>query len=328
VSDDSDRRGRLVSVLKRVAATVAVVAMLAWVLWGAWGDARQIDWSGLRLRPGLLVLSCVLLGLGFVWHGLVWVLMMRMLGYTLAVRPGLRASALSQLGNYIPGKVFIVLFRVQVAARYGVPGVPIAGSIALETLLRNLMATMLGTLGLYRLGEGESWLWGLGALIVLSLVFAHPRVFNAIARWVLRKLGRPPLPRELTGPQVLALLGCYLVYWVFYIAGFFLAVEGALGLNPSDLVGLATSAFMAQISSTLAVFAPIGLGASELTMAEVLRQGGVAAAPYMVAVIARVWRTLGEMAQIGLVLLIPMPAPAPSPAGEDGADTVDAEPAR
>ncbi len=223
MSDDSDRRGRLVSVLKRVAATVAVVAMLAWVLWGAWGDARQIDWSGLRLRPGLLVFSCVLLGLGFVWHGLVWVLMMRMLGYTLAVRPGLRASALSQLGNYIPGKVFIVLFRVQVAARYGVPGVPIAGSIALETLLRNLMATMLGALGLYRLGEGESWLWGLGALIVLSLVFAHPRVFNAIARWVLRKLGRPPLPRELTGPQVLALLGCYLVYWVFYIAGFFLA---------------------------------------------------------------------------------------------------------
>ena len=320
MSEGPEARGNPAGLLKRAAATVAVVAMLAWVLWGAWGDARGIDWSALRLQPALLVLSCALLGLGLIWHGLVWVWMMHMLGYPLALRPGLRASALSQLGNYVPGKVFIVLFRVQVAARYGVPGVPVAGSIGLETLLRNLMATMLGALGLYRLGAGASSLWALGAIIALSLVFAHPRVFNAAAAWVLRKLRRPPLPRELTGPQVLGLLGCYLIYWVLYLAGLFLAIEGTLGLSAPELVPLATAAFVAQIGSTLAVFAPVGLGASEASMAGVLALSGAVAAPYMVALIARVWRTMGEMAQIGLVLLIPMPPPPPAPADADAAE--------
>lgn len=326
MSARSDGRRRLIGVLKRVAAAVAVAAMLAWVLWGAWTDARQIDWTRLHLRPGLLVLSCVLLGLAFIWHGLVWVLMMRMLGYRLAVRPGLRASALSQLGNYIPGKVFIVLFRVRVAARYGVPGVPVAGSVGLETLLRNLTATMLGALGLYRLGAGASSLWALGAIVALSLVFAHPRVFNAIAGWVLRRLRRAPLPRGLTGPQVLGLLGCYLVYWVLYIAGFLLAIEGTLGVSAPELVPLATAAFVAQIGSTLAVFAPVGLGASEASMAGVLALSGAVAAPYLVTLVVRVWRTVGEMAQIGLVLVIPMPPPPEPPAARDhGADPVQVE---
>ena len=317
------RGSRAKSILKRVAATLAVVALLAWVLRGAWQDAQQIEWAALQLRPGLIALSCLTLGLTFVWHGLVWVGMMRALGYPLPVRPGLRAAALSQLGNYLPGKIFIVLFRVQVAARYGVPAVPVAGSVGLETLLRNLMATIVAALGLAQLGAGRNYLVALIGLIVVSVVFAQPRVFHAIGDFVLRKLGRPPMPGRLTGPQVFALLACYLGYWALYTAGFYLLLEGTFGAQPSVIPWLATALGVSQIGSTLAVFAPVGLGAVEATIAGVLALTGAVPAPYMVALVARVWRTVSELAEIGAVMLLPVPAPgvegSDGSAGEDPA---------
>lgn len=297
------RGSRAKSILKRVAAALAVVALLAWVLRGAWQDAQQIDWQALHLRPGLIALACLTLALAFVWHGLVWVGMMRALGYPLPTGPGLRAAALSQLGNYLPGKVFIVVFRVQVAARYGVPAVPVAGSVGLETLLRNLMATIIAALGLAQLGAGRNYLVALTGLIVISVVFAQPRVFHAIGDFVLRKLGRPPMPGRLTGPQVFALLACYLVYWALYTAGFYLLLEGTFGAEPSVIPWLATALGVSQIGSTLMVFAPVGLGAVEATIAGVLALTGAVSAPYMVALVARVWRTISELGEIGVVTL-------------------------
>lgn len=313
---NSEARGsRAKSILKRIGAALAVTVLLAWVLHGAWQDAQQIDWQALQLRPGLIALACLTLMLAFVWHGLVWVGMMRALGYPLPWLPGLRAAALSQLGNYLPGKVFIVIFRVQAAARYGVPGVPVAGSVGLETLLRNLMATIIAVLGLAQLGAGRNYLIALATIIAVSLIFVQPRVFHAIGDFVLRKLGRPPLPDRLTGPQVFTLLGCYLAYWALFTVGFYLLLEGTFGAQPAVIPWLATALGVSQIGSTLAVFAPVGLGAVEATTAGVLALSGAVSAPYMVALVARVWRTLSELAEIGIVTLIP-PAP-PTDKGDD-----------
>ncbi len=331
-SHGSFRDSRLSAVLKRIAAIVVVVGLLAWVVWGAWGDARRIEWHELELHGGLIALSGALLGLAFVWHAVVWVLMMRLLGYRLAWLPGVRAAVASQLGNYIPGKIFIVVFRVQVAARYGVPKVPVVGTIALEALLRNLMATMLAGLGLYYIGVGTSYMLALAILAVVSVFFASPRVFHGIADWVLRKTGRPPLPRRLTAPQVLALLGCYLVYWAMYVGAFYLMLAGTFGTEPSALPWLATAVFVSQLGSTLAVFAPVGVGVAEAGIAGVLALTDAVSAPYMVAVVTRVWRTIFEMAQIGLVWLIPLPPPepretdAPGPDRAEGADISGASP--
>ncbi|MGC9320588.1 MAG: lysylphosphatidylglycerol synthase domain-containing protein [Armatimonadota bacterium] len=294
--------------LRRVAAAAAVAGLLGWVIWRAWFDARRIDWTSLDLDPGLVALSVMLYGLGFVWHGLVWVWMMRALGYQLGWLPGLRASALSQLGNYIPGKVFIVLFRMRVARRYGVPGLPVAGTTALETLLRNILAALLAAVGLYHIGAGISYVPALVVIAAVSVVLAHPRVFHALADWALRKLGRPPLPGKLTGPQVALLLVCYTVYWAVQTYALWLLVAGTLGAEIGDFPALATAMLAAQIGSTLAVFAPVGLGAADATLAEVLKLTGGVRAPYMVAVIARVWRTVSEMVQIGVVWLIPVRA--------------------
>ena len=95
----------------------------------------------------------------------------------------------------------------------------------------------------------------------------------------------------------------YLVFWGLYAAGFCCLAWGVMGPQVTDAPGLAMSFIVAQISSNLAVFAPVGLGVSDAALAEVLRLAGVVTAAGMLALVARVWRTICEMLTIGLAWL-------------------------
>lgn len=299
------------SLLKRIAAMLAVLALLAWVGWRAWHDVGRIQWAELEVSPRLIALSVLCVVVAFFWQGLLWVVMIRGLGYTIGAAVGMRAAVVSLLGNYVPGKVVILIFRAEIAGRYGVPKVPVAGSVVLETLLRNLVAALLAGLGLYHMGVGQSYMAALAMMLLVSAVVAHPAVFNRLGNFVLRTLGRPELPRELGAGRIAALLAGYLVFWALYTSGFYLLTRGTLGAPLWDFPGLAISLMISQIGSTLTVFAPVGLGVSDATLAGVLALTGAVPGPGVLALVARVWRTLAEMSAIGLAWVLPAGVPGP-----------------
>lgn len=289
--------------LARVLGTLLVAVLLAWVLWRAWSDAAAVDWRGLRLVPGALVLSVLLPMLAFIVHGLTWVVLMRSLGYVVGWWSGMRACVMSQLGNYVPGKVVIMAIRAQVARSQGLPGIPVAGSVLLETVLRTVVGAVLVAAGLYGVGQGQHYLTGLLALIGVLVLIAHPRVFHALADWLLVKLGRDPLPRRLRLADLALLMFGYVLFWILYAAGFCCLAWGTSQAHLVAAPGLALSFILAQISSTVAVFAPVGLGVSDATLAELLRLVGAVSAAGVLALLARVWRTLCELLTVGLVWL-------------------------
>lgn len=299
----SPGRSHLLRLIARLLVILAVLALLAWVLWRAWGDVRAVDWRGLRLVPGLLVPAVLLPVLAFAVQGLSWVVMMRGLGYRLGWAAGVRAYGLSLLGGYVPGKFLIMVIRAQVARQQGLPGLPVAGSVVLETLLRTMVGGTLAMAGLYWMGLGRAYLGGLLVLIVLSAAVAHPRVFHAAADYLLRRLGREPLPRRLRPADLALLMLGYLLFWALYSAGFCCLAWGVMASQVGGAAGLVMSFIISQISSNLAVFAPVGLGVSDAALAEVLRLAGAATATGVLALVARIWRTVCELLTVGLAWL-------------------------
>ncbi len=297
-------RSRILGLLKKAAAVLAVAALVAWVVRGAWQNAQEVEWSGLEIRPGLVAASMAMLAGAMFIHGLAWVVMMRGLGYRVGWIAGMRACVLSQLGNYIPGKVFIMVVRAQVARQEGLPGLPVASSVVLETALRNLVAAVVAAMGLNWLGLGGAYQGALVAFLIVSAVVAHPAVFHPLVDWVLRKLGREPLPNRLAASRIVMLLLGYLLYWALYAGGFCVMAVGTMGPQVGRSAGLVISVLLAQIGSTLAVFAPVGLGVADATLAGVLTLTGAASAPYVLSVVTRVWRTVTELMAIGIAWLL------------------------
>ena len=306
-------------ILRRVAGTLVVLALLAWVLRRAWLEARAIDWASLQVRPGLIAVSVLLIVVGLFWQGVLWVLMMRGLGYRLPMVAGTRAGVVSLVGNYVPGKLLILVFRAGLVRRYGVPGVPVASSVVLETILRNIVAAILAVVGLWWLGVGNSYLPMLVLVLVVSVVVVHPAVFNPLTDFLLRRLGRPPLPRRLRVRQIIGLTAGFVPFWALYAGGLFLMARGTLGATTADAPGLTVALLVSMIFSTLAVFAPVGLGVADATLAGILTLTGMASGAGVLAVVARVWRTLAEMLAAGLAWVLPAGAGAAEDAVADDA---------
>mgnify|MGYP001107234192 CR=1 FL=1 len=300
MSEDARTPSRPRFPVKRVIAALAVLALLAWVVRRAWDDAAGVDWQGLEIRPGLLAVAIILPVCAFALQGVMWVVMMRGMGYRLGWLAGVRAYLLSLLGAYLPGKVLIMVIRAKVASEQGLPGLPVAGSVALETLLRTVVGSALAAIGVWWLGVGEVYVVGLAVLIVGAAVVAHPRVFHALAGFLLTRLGRDPLPQALSLSCLTTLLLGYLGFWVLYGAGFCVMVWAVLGEQVGAVAGLGVSFIASQISGNLAVFAPGGLGVSDATLAEALRVTGSVGAAGVLAIIARVWRTACELLAVGL----------------------------
>lgn len=304
-ADSAPRRG-LLSILKRVATALVVLALLAWVIHQAWQDAQTIDWESLETQPTLIGLSAVLVIGAWVFQGALWAIMLRGLGYRVHVPVAVRAALVGNLGNYIPGKIFIVLLRAKLVKDEGVPGVVVASSVVLETLLRNMVAAVLAALGLYYLGVGRMYLGGLAILLIISIVIVHPAIFNRITDFALRKLNRPPLPRRLNMKYLVTLLLGFAVYWCIYAAAFYLLAKGTLGADIADIPALSVALLISLIASMLAVFTPVGLGVADATLAGVLTLTGAITGAAVLAVIMRVWRTLTEVAVAGIGWVLPI----------------------
>ena len=139
-----------------------------------------------------------------------------------------------------------------------------------------------------------------GLVLAAGLVLLHPRVFGGVSGFVLRKLGREPLPRLPSLGQYVLPAALAAANWVLFgLALWFTSLTvGAVGLEDVPFVVFAGA--MAGTVGYLAFFAPAGLGVREgillLALTEVL--GGQPAAA-LVVVAARLLHTLVEVAQAG-----------------------------
>lgn len=237
--------------------------------------------------PGWLVLALALSAAAMLGLALVWWRCLRVFG---ALVPAASAAAWyfgGELGKYLPGGVWTVLGRGELARRSGRVGrstayVTTLLSYGAMCLAAAMVCGVLGPLAA-ALGRGPAWGWALIALLPLAAV-VHPRVLSRVLT----------LGRRITGGRVdlqappwrrTAVLVAWCVPAWLLLGAAAVAVTEALGLDQSPL-RVALAAVLAWIVGFLAVPVPAGAGIRELLF--VLLCGLPAAPATAVAVLARV----------------------------------------
>ena len=192
-------------------AVVAFVGRFVWNAWVAWQQANvaaakahllaTIDW-----RYGVLAVLGfigVMLVSGLTWRWLAW----RMGDRSPTVR-AVGAYTFSQMFKYVPGKVALLLARIDRAGRFGMT----AEICTLSTLLENALYMVSGALvGMFavthiaaalpadlphrELFRAAMWPATIAAVVVLAIA-CHPRVFYTLVDALLKKMGKAPVPRE------------------------------------------------------------------------------------------------------------------------------------
>lgn len=231
-----------------------------------------------------------------------WDLLLRALGHYLKPVRAQMVWGQSVIARYVPGTVLMLVGRVLLAEREGVPRRTTFASMIYEQGIQVAAATLLGSYALLGTNELAGWERGIAlAIPPLMLVFVHPRVFGPLAGRALRALGREPLPRLLPFRVVLMLLVYYIFAWAAYGLGAYVAGQVVFDLELADLPAVIAAQSLGYTASVVTVIFPGGLGVRDTAFALVLKPavGGSFALAAAIAIAVRLVSIIGEVIYVG-----------------------------
>lgn len=250
------------------AGQTALAIALGFFVWrslsGRWNEFQALDLS-IRPRPGpLLLAAAAVLGTYALLIG-AWRRLILGWGGVLTYRTAARIWCVSNLGRYVPGKVWSVAGLAVLAQRAGVPGWSAVGAaVAMQGL-----AVGTGAVIVALAAPGLTSAVELTVAVVLSAAMVAVLVWAPKGRTLLSRL--VPAVRLPALPLGIALeaTGVTLASWLAYGTAFWLL---AASLLPVPLpAALAVGAFAAAyLLGLLALFAPGGVGVREAVLLALL----------------------------------------------------------
>jgi len=288
-------------ILFKVILTLVILFFLGKQVQGHWSEIRNYDW---QFDFVYLLLSIVCGLAAFLSFALSWRGIIASFGYPVEIPAAFKIMYLSNLGRYVPGKVWQVFGILYLTRKRGIPPEPAGTSFVIFqffTIPASLLLFVIASQMDSRILIDQVKLMGPYSAVLLTAVMLMfcimivfwPSVFLKVINYVLKKISRPPLNFHLDKKVALAVFLGYFFSWMLYGLAFWLflrAVTPDLKLGIVAAMGIFSFAY--QIGY-LVLFAPGGFGPREMVMGALLTPflGPVATA---VAVLARLWSIVIE----------------------------------
>lgn len=293
--------------LSRVAQGVLMVIVVYFATRKVLSTWSQVRLAAAQVSPDwvIITISCVFVLAAYAVLVMVWQAMLGAWNSRLSFLQAAQIWTISNLGRYVPGKLWQLGAMVVMVQRQGISKVAGAGSALATTLVSVITGFVVvaasGATVLRYPRYAVMAIWVIGAALLLLLPVSLP----LLGRVVTRVCGRPVLlPRLAPSIVVRAILGTSLA-WVFYGVAFQLLTKALLGSAPGG-TALYVSIFAGSyLIGFLALFAPGGIVVREGIMQVALRNAGFATGDAMVLVAAsRLWLTIMEILPAIIFLLV------------------------
>ncbi|MFJ3034280.1 YbhN family protein [Curtobacterium pusillum] len=295
------RRARVLTIVKWAAAVVAV-AFLVWSIAKQW-DKIVHDFASLDVTT--VTVGIVFTIVALVANMLSWRAMMAASGYRVPLAAASSIFFVGQLGKYIPGGVWSIAAQAELGRAHGLQRTGSAVAALASMLVSMVTAAIVGIVAvLLATSTGFATFWWLILVIVVGLVCLTPPVLGRLIAIAFRVLRRPPQDTTLTWSGTVMSLVWSLAMWVAYGVQATVVLR-ALGADSPALFPVAVGAYaVAWLVGFVVVIAPAGIGPREGILVLLLGSVAGGSAPLALAVISRVFMTIGDvvLAGVGAVL--------------------------
>jgi uncharacterized membrane protein YbhN (UPF0104 family) len=300
---------------RRVAWRALQVVFVVAVLWYAWrllatqwDEVRTLrasldtDWPLVIGSSGVVLLSYVILIA--TWRATV-----RAWGERIGASDAARIWFISNLGRYIPGKVWQIGAMGALAQRIGVSPVAAVGSALVVSLVHVVVGFAVVTLTgrellAASLPPGPSFGIALGA-VTFALV-AAPWLIRPLVGMLRRMTGRDLASPHLPPRAIWIAAAGSFVAWVLFGFAFRLLASALLGGTAGGTGAYVAVFTLSYLLGFIALFAPGGLGVRELSMAALLVSAGLTTEPQAAWLVvgSRLWLTVLEILPGAAFLLL------------------------
>lgn len=272
------RRNRLWTAVQAVFAIAALI-YVGRALYRQWHDYANTPLH-VDLHWSYLLASAVVVVAMYALLIQVWRLILREWSTSLPFGDAVRIWSVSNLGKYIPGKVWQILAMGKLAERVNVPPAAAAGSAILNTVVNIAVGLAIGVIAGFRalnqvfngrgaLGVGFSILAICGVLLLPAIL---PRLTAVASRMTGKNIDLGVLPRRAI---YIAIVG-NIAAWLLYGWSFQLLIHGVLGSAQGRFTDYVAAWALSYVIGYLVFFVPGGLGARDATLAVTLQAFGLA----------------------------------------------------
>ena len=268
-----------------------------------WNQLPDFDW---RFSPARLALSLVCVALFYTVQGELWRVVLSSLGERIDAGPGRAVWGKSLVARYVPTNVLMLVGRVVMAERYGVPKRVTFASVVYELAFALGTAVIVGAyfaIDLPGFADQPARLAVLGVIPAVLLAI-HPRVFGPVVNLALGKLGREPLPRVLAYGRGLVLCVAYAGCWVLIGLGLYAFAAALHPVDLSDLPYIAASYPVAFCVAVLTFIVPGGIGTRDAALATAMTAVLAGTVATAIAVAFRIFQTLVELLYVATVVAL------------------------
>jgi len=288
------------------AIIAAIFGFLGKMVWDNW---NQVKGASFTFEVFPLILSTLIFALSYFIQIWAWYLITLKLNIAISFRETLESWFYSQLGKYLPGKVWLLLSRFYFYESKGKSKKAISIALYFETV------TVVGAACLIFLAalifHNEKWPispWGqsgwLFLLLLLGFVSLHPRVLQKILNWVLIRFKREPLSLSISYSDILWILSVCIISWIVGGIGFYFFVNSVYPVAPQSILFLTGALAISSTLGLIALFAPSGLGVREGALVYILSFMMATPVAVIISILTRIWTTLIEIGLIGVVYLL------------------------
>ena len=280
------------------------VAAVLWFvgreLLSQWRDVGRAPLA-LDLHWGYLALASVIVIVTYALLIQLWRVVLHFWDARLSFGDATRIWCVSNLGRYVPGKVWQIGAMAAMARERGVSPVAATGSALLNTAVNIAtgMAIALVTGREFLEREVPGGVAVAAALTLAAVVglLALPWLLPRVMRMAANRTGASGIVPRVPASAVWLTAAGNLAAWALYGVAFQLLVVGTLGRAAGGPVPYMAVYAGSYVVGYLALVVPAGVGVRELVMIAGLTSLGLATLPEatVLAVVSRIWLTILEV---------------------------------
>jgi len=264
-----------------------------------WG---QVDFRQLHFNIRLLIASILFLWVHFLSSVLGWKLILDKLDVSLPFLKGIKIMFYSQLGKYLPGKIWTFTGRMYFCQKVGIPNSKTFISMVLELALTVLSGILIFLISLL-LGSRfkmdiNPFLLVIVAVLIITMI--HPKILVRLINFFLRWLKKEQIKIDLNFSQIFVLTAYYCIIWFCFGIAFYFLINSVTFITPSKIPIITGSFAISSTIGVMALFAPAGLGVREGILSLLLSNFFPLSLAILLSLLCRIWVSIGELVMVGI----------------------------
>ncbi|MFQ5671476.1 MAG: lysylphosphatidylglycerol synthase domain-containing protein [Nitrospinales bacterium] len=300
----------------RILAVIALMAAFGFIGRVCYKNWERLENLTVHFDLAFVALSVFLLSAAIFSAGWGWFIILRSVGINAPYRLVQYNWFLSNLGKYIPGKIWTISSRVYLHSAHNHSAKQVVSASLLEAIFSYTVAVLVVLILAVYLGKLNVYLGPLALIFFLGCLFLSPRLFSKALNLGLSLIKKGDIQITLDIVSRLKIAFVYLGAFIFWGLAFSFFVKSLFPVAPSEFAYFTLSFVFSSLAGMLAFFVPKGVGVRESMLVLMLSPVIGEPAALVAAISSRLWIVLTEAFLMFLSYLAFKPKAGKAPALE------------